>query len=137
MIRVCLDTNVLISALVFGGKPVEILTLAAEEEVVLVSSPQILAEFAKTLKEKFSWVDGDIRQALKTLTAISVVVTPKKKIHKINYESDNRILECAVEGRVNFLVTGDKKHLLPLKSFDDIQIISPDEFLRKIDFHIS
>ena len=123
--------------MLFGGKPEKILKLAAEEKLVLVISPAILTEIVKVLKDKFLRSDEEIVQLIKLLAGIGKIVKPKRKIHKIDYESDNRVLECAAEGRVDFLVTRDKKHLLPLKSFDDIQIISPDEFLRKIDFQIS
>ena len=130
MIRACLDTNVLISAVLFGGKPAEILELAAKEEISLVISPEILAEMSKVLNKKFNWPETNILKEIKAITSISIIVVPKTKIHKSSDHSDNRILECAVEGQANYIVTGDKKHLLPLKEFKNIPIITPNNFLK-------
>jgi len=130
VIRACLDTNVLISAVLFGGKPAEILELAAKEEISLVISPEILAEMSKVLNKKFNWPETNILKEIKAITSISIIVVPKTKIHKISDHSDNRILECAVEGQANYIVTGDKKHLLPLKEFKNIPIITPNNFLK-------
>ena len=130
VIRACLDTNVLISAVLFGGKPAEILELAAKEEISLVISPEILAEMSKVLNKKFNWPETNILKEIKAITSISIIVVPKTKIHKISDHSDNRILECAVEGQANYIVTGDKKNLLPLKEFKNIPIITPNNFLK-------
>jgi predicted nucleic acid-binding protein len=48
-------------------------------------------------------------------------------------DSDNRVLECAVEGKADYIVTGDKKHLLPHGTFQGIQIVSPRDFLTVIN----
>jgi predicted nucleic acid-binding protein len=45
-------------------------------------------------------------------------------------DDDNRILECAIEGRVQYLISGDRKHLLPLKEYQGAKILSPAEFLK-------
>ena len=47
-------------------------------------------------------------------------------------ESDNRILECAVAGQAAFIVTGDRKHLLPLGEYSGIRIVSPADFVRSV-----
>jgi len=47
-------------------------------------------------------------------------------------DDDNRILECALEGKAEYIISGDKRHLLPLGEYEGIRILSPDEFLRLI-----
>jgi predicted nucleic acid-binding protein len=58
-------------------------------------------------------------------------VHPKNKVSVIKEnDDDNRILECAIEGKVQYLISGDRKHLLPLKEYQRIKILSPAEFLK-------
>ena len=61
---------------------------------------------------------------------IAIIVQPKRKISVIKtIEADNRILECAIEANADYIVTGDHKHLQPLKEFQGITILSPAQFL--------
>ena len=133
VIRICLDTNVIITATVFSGKPQQILELAEEGKIRLVISAAILSEIRKVLSVKFSRDDTEIKRLVKSLADIGEVVYPKKKITEIKYSPDNRILECAVEGKTNYIVTGDKKHLLPLKKFRGIKIVTAKDFLQDLN----
>ena len=130
--RVVIDTNVFVSALNFGGKPDEVLALALEGEIQLIVSPFILAETAGVLLEKFGWSHQRVQEALEAIQAIATIVHPTEWISLIKaLDTDNRILECAVEGKADVIVTGDTKHLQPLKTFRGIPILSPAEFLRR------
>ena len=129
-IRVCLDTNILVSALIFGGKPDEILDLAARKQIKIISSPVILAELQQVLIKKFKWADNDVKQSLKSIMEILTLLVPQHKINKIKYGPDNRILECALAGKVDYIVSGDKKHLLPLSEFEGIKIITVSQLLK-------
>lgn len=133
MIKVCLDTNIFVSALVFGGKCQEITDFISLGKIDLVLSPAILNETSKVLRDKFEKSDEEVRRAIRLFLALGFMVEPKKKLKVLPYDSDNRILECAVEGKADYLVTGDKKHLLKLKDYKGIKILSPGEFLRKIN----
>ena len=129
MTIVC-DTNVLISALLFpGGPPDEILKLVREgQHIKLAISMEICAELEGVLKEKFGMPDRDAGEIIKTIQEISLVVKPKEKIGLIkNDPSDNRILECAADA--DYIVSGDVKHLQPLKEFRSIPILLPAKFL--------
>jgi predicted nucleic acid-binding protein len=54
-------------------------------------------------------------------------------IKAISYpDEDNRVLECAVDGKAEFIVTGDTRHILPLKEYGGIKILSPSEFLKHL-----
>lgn len=129
MIKVCLDTNVLISAALFDGKPEEILRMIQEDKIKLVISPAILAETTRVLMDKFQREEEEIVRFVKLLADIAELVRPKRILHKISYEPDNRILECGLFGSADYIVTGDKKHLLPLAKFKGIPIITPEQFL--------
>jgi len=76
------------------------------------------------------WTDNDAKQSLKSLMEILTLVVPQLKINEIKYGPDNRILECAVEGKADFIISGDKKHLLPLSEFKEIKIITASQLLK-------
>ena len=130
MRRVAVDSNVLISALHFGGPPEELLTLANEGGIDLFVSPFILSETARVLREKLGWTNQAVRDALTLIAEVATVVEPTIALNAVaDDESDNRILECAVHARADFLVTGDKRHLLPLGTYQGIRIATPRECL--------
>src|SRR3990172_6294046 len=130
MARVVLDSNVLISALHFGGPPEELLLLANEGSIELFLSAFILDETARILKEKLEWNEPAVRDAITAMKDVATLVQPTVRLQVIpTDESDNRILECAVEAHADFLVTGDQHHLLPLKQYKGIQILTPRECL--------
>lgn len=130
MPRVVLDSNVLISALHFGGKPEEFLLLANQGEIELIVSPFILDETARILKEKLGWREKEIQAALGLIREVATVIDPKLRLNIITRdESDNLILACAVEAKADFLVTGDKRHLLQLKRHGGTQILTPRDCL--------
>ena len=130
MIKVCLDTNVLISAALFNGKPEKILRLIVEDKLILVISPAILVETTRVLVDKFQREEEEVMRFVRLLYDIGKIIRPKKKIRIIKKDSDNRILECAVDGKADYIVTGDRKHLIPLVNFKNIPIITPGEFLK-------
>lgn len=130
MVKVVADTNIYLSAILFGGKPDKIRRLAREKEIELLISEQILAEIAGILKRKFDWLDSQISQTIDSIRTTTTLITPKYTLNVIKkHNPDNRILECAVEGGAQYIVSGDKHHLLPLKGWKGIKIISPSEFL--------
>jgi len=125
MLRVVLDTNVFISALLVDGTSREILNLARQQEITLVASPSILSETAKKLREKFKWPEHNIKKFLRQTSHLAELTNPKKSLKVIKAdETDNRILECAVSGKANLILSGDK-HLLKLKEYQNIPIMKP------------
>ncbi len=129
--RVVLDTNVLISALAFpGSKPDQILDRVRRHELQLIVSPFILEEMRRILVRKFGLAPATATGLMRTLTSLAEVVHPVKRLHLVTAkEDDNRILECAIAGEANMLVTGDRTHLLPLQSVSSVRIVSPADFL--------
>ena len=129
--RIVLDTNVLISALLFGGNPRTILDQVLRGEVVLCLSESILSELATVLQRpKFGFSHVIVNQIITELSAVSEFVLPTNKIQEIEAdEADNRVLECAAEASVDYIVSGDV-HLLEKKKYGSIQIVNPQQFLR-------
>jgi len=125
MLRIVFDSNVYISALLFKGIPGKILEMAQRDEITLIVSDEIIAETARILEEKFKWPQHNIDKFKRRLSDISDNIKPKIKLDIIKErESDNRILECAVSGDANLIVSGDK-HLLKLKKYKNIPIVRP------------
>ena len=91
----------------------------------------ILKELEETLKKDFGWNRDQIKHTIEKIKDKTTLVHPRNKVSVIKEKDvDNRILECAVEGRVQYLISGDRKHLLPLKEYQRTKILSPAEFLR-------
>lgn len=129
--KVVIDTNVFISGLNFIGKPSEVLELFIKGEIEVYISPFILREIEKILRKKFSWNERQLQKVLDKIKKKAIMVQPRTKISIIKTKKDdNRILECALEGKVQYLISGDERHILPLKNFQGIKILSPIEFLK-------
>ena len=127
---VTLDTNVIISSFLTPGKSREIIDLAARRKILVFSSPQLEEELIKTLRGKLKYSDEELSQALISFKEIVYkYVYPKNKLKVIAQdETDNRIIEAGVEGKAEYIVTGDK-HLLKIGKYKGIKILSPSEFL--------
>lgn len=131
--RAVLDTNVLVSAFVFGGRCRAVLreTIGKDRRVQLLVSDSLMGEFARVLSVKFGWLDARIAGALREVLEVSEVVATTKRISVVDDESDNRVLECAVDGEADFIITGDN-HLLALGRHGSIKIVKPAEFLDRL-----
>jgi len=130
--RVVLDTNVLVSAALFPeGRIGRIIGLASLGSFQLVISPVILEEFKRVLSSaKVGFNTVRAREAVGLVHDIAEVVTPRSRIDAIrDKESDNRILECAMEANADVIITGDMRHLRPLKRYGVTLILTPREFL--------
>jgi putative PIN family toxin of toxin-antitoxin system len=134
MPRIAIDSNVLVSALHFGGTPEALLLLANEGRVELFVSPFILAETARVLKSKLGWTDKAVRDTIALIREVVTVVEPTRTVDAVPHDpTDNHILECAVHARADFLATGDKRHLLPLGTYEGIKIVTPRECLDALE----
>jgi putative PIN family toxin of toxin-antitoxin system len=129
MVKVVLDTNVLISNFNFPkSKPAQILDLIAAGEVSNFISEPILAEAERILTDKFFWALPEVEAVAFWLKTFCHLVRPKTHLAVILDGPDNRILECAVTGQADFIITGDK-HLLVLNAYLNIDIVKPADFL--------
>ena len=127
--RLILDTNVVISGLLFGGPPGVVLDLALEGVVELATSSSLVTELERVLQNKFPHAQQAIWDTVATLKEVAISTIPQEPVDVIAEDpSDNRVLECALSAHVEAIVSGDK-HLLALKVFRGIPILSPQAFL--------
>lgn len=132
--RVVFDTNVVASASFWRGTPFDGLAAWAKGLCEAVVSPTLLAEYHEIIEElrlehpgrKFvAWADA--------LAESATLVFPMEHASGATIDPDDEmILECALAAEADLIVTGDKKHLLPLGQFREIPIVRPADFLRRL-----
>ena len=133
--RVVLDANVYVSSLLTQrGNAKQIMDLFEAGEFDLIVSEPILAEVERVLG--YSHIakihrkgEDEIKAYVEHLQETAELVAPTITLDASPDETDNRYIECAVEGKADYLVTGDKKHLLPLNEYEGVHILSPASFL--------
>ncbi len=135
MIKVVIDTNTLISSIGWkDSKPREIFDGCLYEKWNLVESIGLIKEFLEVIQRpKFDFISEEgKKEFLISLMNMCEIVEPKKKIGVIKDDpDDNLVLECALEGRADYIISGDE-HLLRLKYFESIKIVSADDFLKLV-----
>ena len=128
MLRLVLDSNIYISALLFAGIPYKILNHAIKGKIKLLISREIIGETAGVLRNKFYWPEHNIDKFVRSISHVCEIVKINQKLEIIKENaSDNKILECAVNGNADLIISGDK-HLLGLKIFEGIPIKNPKYF---------
>ena len=118
MLRVVLDTNVLVSATISNGKPRELLRKGLSNEISIVTSDLILKELVTVLRRpKFKTSEDEIHSIILALIWSSKVVSVKSKFKVIREDTkDDILINTAYDGDVDVIVTGDK-HLLQFENF--------------------
>ena len=127
--RVVFDTNIFISALVIPGCLAEKAVsriIAGRDELVI--SPDIIKEVLSVLSSKFAREREALSHVAVILLELGELVRPDQRVRVFRDEPDNRILECAVFGKADRIVTGDKE-MLRLKEFKGVKIASLREYL--------
>jgi len=133
MLKVVIDTNVFMSTLYLPeSRPAGVVLLARRKTVLNLISPQILKEVEQIIKKKLLWDNSKTESAVKRIKNFSEEVHPQERLAIIADDPDNRILECAVAGQADFIISGDK-HLTDLKGFRGIKIVNPAGFLKLIE----
>lgn len=128
-----MDANVYISAVAFGGKPLKVIERALSREFLLISGANILREVRRNLLGKLGLEKPRVDWFLDDISAVSSVFVPSGTVNETANEGDNLVLEVALMGGADVLVTGDKKHLLPLENFQGVVIEPPSAFLARLD----
>lgn len=124
------DTNIILSALGWAGKPHECVQMARTGVVDSVTCRELLEELADKLQSKLSFSHEQTLSTLVDLLAFQRVVTITGQIAAVPADpADNKVLECALIGGATHLITGDRRHLLPLGVFHGIHIVTAAEFL--------
>jgi putative PIN family toxin of toxin-antitoxin system len=128
-VKVVFDTNILVSALVFPGGRGEaaLRRIIAEQDQLVISKP-ILDELLGILGRKFSRDAEELAHVAVFLSDLALFVKPRRRLQVVKDEPDNRILECALAGRAEAIVTGDHA-LLSLGEFRGVRVISLRDYL--------
>ena len=127
--RVVIDSNVLLAALLFpGGRAAAAVENILDGSDELVLSPPILREILSVLARKFSRDREELSRVAVVLGEIGEIVNPSRRLTVFRDEPDNRILECAVEGKADVIVTGDKA-MLAFGEDGGIRLITLTEYL--------
>ena len=131
--RIVIDTNVIVSGLMFqNGNEARLLTLLEERRVTACVTPKILAEYAEVIARPKLRIDESTRVAiLDYLHTNGLLLTPIHRLALSPDESDNRFLECAEAAAAEFLVTGNKRHF-PARH-GQTKIVNAREFLEAFD----
>ena len=135
--RVVADTNVVVSGLLWHGPPRQLLNSARARLIDLYTSPVLLAELSDVLRrEKFAErlrsADVSLSDLIMGYAALAKVIKPTSLVSAIiDDPDDNSILECAIAAHADAIVSGDS-HLLRLKTFQDIPILTANVLLSQI-----
>lgn len=135
MIRAVLDANVFVSAVLSPkGVPAQILTAWRADRFHLVTSEAILHEIDRVLhypriRKRHRWTEDEITVFVGDLARLALLASGEQTLRVISDDpSDNRYLECAIQGEADYLVSGDQ-HLLQLGAYQKIRIVTPRDFL--------
>ncbi|MBI2041208.1 MAG: putative toxin-antitoxin system toxin component, PIN family [DPANN group archaeon] len=137
--KVVLDTNVLVSATFWSGPSFRIMQLVDESKLELILSKNILKEYdfvvrSNEILEKITTMQQlAIAGAIQKILLKAKIIEPKIKLNVVKADpDDNIVLEAAVEGGADFIVSQDK-HLTDLVAYGNIKILKPIEFLKSLE----
>ena len=128
---VVFDTNILISALLSNGsKPDLCINLARNGEIESVTCTEILSEFQQKLIQKFHYPVADAQGVIDEIVGFSRIVVIANTLQVVEADpKDDMIVECGVVGKASHIITGDRKHLLPMRRYQNIDIVTATDFL--------
>jgi putative PIN family toxin of toxin-antitoxin system len=134
MLKVIFDTHVIVSAALFEKSlPALVLSLGLEEKVRFFVFPALLNEYETVLKRpRFKLEHQETADLIEKIKRKAVMVTPTRELEILKEdETDNRSLECAAKAKVDFVITGNKKHF-PFEDFKGTKIVTPREFINHL-----
>lgn len=126
MHKVVIDTNVILSGVLFAGKPARLLDAFQKQMFTLCLSEKLCDEVFDKLTNKFH-IDTGILNQVATILSLGVFYLPQNSVHFPQDPDDTYLLELVESCKADYFVTGDKKHILPLKKWKSTKIISPAE----------
>lgn len=133
VINVVLDTNIFISAIFWRGVPYQVVKSGFQGKYRLILSIGILEELIDKLINKFKLPKERVEREANLLLHFCYFVEPRLKVDVVKEDpSDNKVIECAIEGKAKYIVTGDP-HLRRIKEYRGIKILSPKEFLARFN----
>jgi uncharacterized protein len=127
---VCIDSNIFVSAIGFGGKPLKVIELALKKEFLLVSSEHIFAEVRRNLVSKISLNPKDVDHFLGMVAEVSSFFSPSGAFKIAKTREDNLVIETALMGFAEVLVSGDRE-LVDMAHVGDMKIERTSVFLQR------
>jgi putative PIN family toxin of toxin-antitoxin system len=135
MLRLVIDTNTLVSGFGWGGPPGSVVDAVLDGRAVVLLSAPLREELARVLRyPKLARAFPDPDRILTLLTTIAVPVEPTQHVSVLADEPDNRVLEAAINGQADLIVTGDAA-LLDLETIGGIRTVTARQATRLIDQH--
>lgn len=130
---VVFDTSVLLSAVGWRGKPYQCLELARSGKIKGVSCREILDELVAKLESKLDFTPAEAAETVADLLGALLLVPITGTLHAVAADpKDDMIIECAVMAQADYLVSGDRRHILPIGAYQGIRIVSPDALLTEV-----
>lgn len=132
--KVVIDTNVVVSAIFFGGRPKKLLELLVTRKLEAYASTEIISEYKEPIEELCSQYPRKPGMLPLTIIISSMrILEPTSHIDICRDPDDNKFIECAIDGRCLYIVSGDRD-LLSLKKYNDVQIVTVAKFLADNEF---
>ncbi len=134
-LKAVLDVNVWVSALLWGGKPAQIVNAAEQNKVRLFVSESIIAETSQVLnypKLKKAYQSEGLRpeQLIEAVLRVAKFAKAESKVRVVlEHPADDKFIECAIDAKADYVVSGDR-HLLKVGKYRRIQIVSVNDFLQ-------
>lgn len=133
--RALCDTNVLVSAFIAGGPPSRIIEAAIDGRIELVPADPVIEELQRVLTVKLGFEPERVRNITALLIDISVARTdaPTQPVEAVTgAPDDDLVLACGIEAGMQLIVSGDRRHMLPVGEHRGIRIISPQALLAEL-----
>ncbi len=129
--RIVIDTNLVASAIFFGGKPAELLKLVLlRHQVLALATAEIIEEYQATINYLLEKYKGKkLNFTLLPLVSAMEIINSTSKVAICRDSDDDKFISCAIDGKCSYVVSGDKD-LLTLKKYQNIQIVTVANFLR-------
>ena len=131
--RIVIDTNVIASAIFFGGKPYQLLRYIMDGQVDVVASKEIVDEYEEIvlrLKQKYPSIITRI--PLQEILGRFEIIRVTTDIHISRDPDDDKFISCAIDGKCLYIVSGDRD-LLDIENYGDIEILTVVDFLNRIE----
>jgi putative PIN family toxin of toxin-antitoxin system len=128
--KVVLDTNVIISGLLFGGNPEIILEAAQTNALSAYTSDFLLEEATRILRDKFHIDPAQVKETERLLRSVCTVVKPKSVPTILRDTPDNQVLAITHEAKIEAIITGDKE-LLAQKEYNGVPIVTVEQFVAR------
>ena len=131
--RIVLDTNIIASALFFGGKPYQLLRYVMESRVDVVASKEIVDEYEEIvlrLQRKYPAINSRI--PLQDIISKFEIIRVNSEIHISRDPADDKFISCALDGKCLYIVSGDSD-LLDIESYEGIEILTVSDFLNRFE----